>query len=354
MLAVIVILGILILIAVPSITKYIDQAKKNTYVNTIKDMVDAVRYSVVSEDSMAGKKEKAFLLSQVKLEKGSGKTPYGKLIDENSYVLVSKTTDGYTYKVQVKDDGGYCIELTDVDKLDKSKVKKCDEISNIEIVPELRTYVIGDTVTFAGSNWYVIKNSTSDEDYVTLLKETVLTHDELGENYAITRDETEYDTMAYYWSDTCHWSGNYGYTDYDDSGCAGHNDYEGSKVKEYLEETYINTLGVDNLKEVDGYKVRLINYDELMGNLGYTMDMTSEGAGEYPSANDNVPTWVYQNFGYTDGSNEVYGYWTMTPHPDYSRNVWYVDSTGTLHSYPVYHYYGRGVRPVINLLKSSI
>ena len=348
MLAVIVILGILILIAVPSITKYIDQAKKNTYVNTIKDMVDAVRYSVVSEDSMAGKKEKAFLLSQVKLEKGSGKTPYGKLIDENSYVLVSKTTDGYTYKVQVKDDGGYCIELTDVDKLDKSKVKKCDEISNIEIVPELRTYVIGDTVTFAGSNWYVIKNSTSDEDYVTLLKETVLTHDELGENYAITRDGTEYDRMSYYWSDTCHYKGYYGYTDTITSGCEGHNDYEGSKVKEYLEGTYITTLGADNLKEVDGYKVRLITTEELNANLGWVnLNTTAKTDNE----NANVPLWVYQNFG--ENQNGVYGYWTMTPHPDYSSGVCYVDRVGV-----VYHlnidYNNNSVRPVINLLKSSI
>ena len=213
-----------------------------------------------------------------------------------------------------------------------------------------QTYSIGDTVTFAGSNWYVIKNSTAEEDYVTLMKEKVLTHDELGENYAITSSGgTEYDTMAYYWSDTCHGGHTYGTTTYetsDTSGCEGHNDYEGSKVKEYLEGTYINTLGSDNLKEIDGYKVRLITTEELNANLGWTS--LNKLATE--SDNSNVPTWVYQNFG--DTSKNVYGYWTMTPRPDYSSNVWYVSYGGQV--LIDYVNYLNGVRPVINLLKSSI
>ena len=232
-----------------------------------------------------------------------------------------------------------------------------------------QTYSIGDVVTFAGSNWYVIKNSTSEEDYVTLMKEQVLTHDELGDyaitynNYTCTADNvtngeygctTEgekvskpYDTMAYYWSDTCHSEGYYGYTDDNNSGCEGHNDYEGSKVKEMLEGTYINTLGSDNLKEVDGYKIRLIKQEELQGNLGYSTEIT---ASYYEYSSENTPTWVYQNFG--DTSKNVYGYWTMTPHPDYSYLVWCVN--GRLDSNYVSNGYNVGVRPVINLLKSSI
>ena len=235
-----------------------------------------------------------------------------------------------------------------------------------------QTYSIGDQITFAGSNWYVIKNSSSEEDYVTLMKEKVLTNKELGE-YGIDYEKicsvyevedgtngctTEgqkvtipYDTMSYYWSDTCHETGSYGYTDTVDLGCEGHNDYEGSKIKEYLEGIYINTLGSNNLKEVDGYKIRLIRYEELMGDLGYTMDITSGGAGEYPDVNDNVPTWVYQNFGEgTNIDNNVYGYWTMT---EYSSGVWRVYSAGLLSYHSVYDN-SSGVRPVINLLKSSI
>ena len=207
------------------------------------------------------------------------------------------------------------------------------------------TYSIGDVVNFAGSNWYVIKNSSSQEDYVTLLKEKILINEELG-NYAY--NET-YDTMAYYWSDTCHSSNSYGYTNYDYSGCEGHNDYEGSKVKEYLEGTYINTLGETNLKEVDGYKIRLIKTSELNENLGW-FDLDKYAT---ESDNSNVPTWVNQNFGeVSDNSNGAYGYWTMTSHPDYSSGVWFVGTVGDLRSGIIY--YSGGVRPVINLLKSSI
>ena len=124
-------------------------------------------------------------------------------------------------------------------------------------------YSIGDTINFAGSNWRVVKNSTEEEDYVTLMKEVVLTNAELGE-YAYG---TGYDTMEYTWTDTCH-NANHGYSSSNYDNCNNTNDYATSKVKEMLERTYINTLGTDSLKEVDGYKIRLITLDELESNLG--------------------------------------------------------------------------------------
>ena len=36
-------------------------------------------------------------------------------------------------------------------------------------------YEIGDVITFNNANWRVINTSTADEDYVTVMKETVLT-----------------------------------------------------------------------------------------------------------------------------------------------------------------------------------
>ena len=46
LLAVIIILGVLLLIAVPTISKYIENSRKNTYVNTIKTMVNSVSTAV--------------------------------------------------------------------------------------------------------------------------------------------------------------------------------------------------------------------------------------------------------------------------------------------------------------------
>ena len=211
-------------------------------------------------------------------------------------------------------------------------------------VPAYEAYSIGDTIEFAGSNWYVIKNSTGNEDYVTLMKERVLTNAELGE-YAYNGT---YDTMSYYWNDNCHANNTYGYSSYSYN-CYNKNSYATSKVKEMLEGTYINTLGADNLKEVDGYKIRLITTNELNENLGWVnLQVTAKTDNE----NANVPTWVYKNYG--ENQNNVWGYWTMTPYPDYSSNVWHVYDAGFLGYYAVDSYYGDGVRPVINLLKSSI
>ena len=202
------------------------------------------------------------------------------------------------------------------------------------------TYSVGDVVSFAGSNWYVIKDSSVEEDYVTLFKATVLNNNELGD-YAT---KTGHNTMSYYWSDTCHYSGTYGYNNENNSGCSGHNNYEGSKVKEFLEEIYINTLGETNLTEVDGYKVRLITTDEITG-LGWT------NLGSSGSSNVDAPSWLYSGFR-DSNDNNTYGYWTMTEYSDSSR-VWIVNKDSYLNNDMVSNA-SYGVRPVINLLKSSI
>ena len=203
-------------------------------------------------------------------------------------------------------------------------------------------YEIGDMVTFAGSNWYVIKNSNSNEDYVALIKERVLTNAELG-NYAYNGT---YDTMEYTWTETCH-EANRGYSSYDFSNCDNTNGYATSKVKEFLEGTYINTLGADNLKEVDGYKIRLITLEELQQNLGTSTTIT---ASWYDIDTTIAPSWVCRNFG------NVFAYWTMTPNPDNSSGVWYVlDQGGKVQDSSVLAgSKALGVRPVINILKNSI
>ena len=194
-------------------------------------------------------------------------------------------------------------------------------------------YLVGDTVEFAGSNWKVIKNSTAEEDYVTLMKETILTNSELGE-YALG---TGYETMSYYWDDNCHPTA-YGYSR-DSWSCDNTNSYATSKVKEVLETRYLPTIGETNLKEVDGYKIRLITVDELTSNLGCVNDNCTSS---------QYATWLYQNC-----EGRILAYWTMTPDSDNSSSVWYVTSSGQIYHYFA-TYYHRGVRPVINLLKSAI
>ncbi len=159
-------------------------------------------------------------------------------------------------------------------------------------VPAYETYSIGDTIKFGGSNWRVIKNSTGNEDYVTLMKETVLTNAELG-NYALNGTS---DIMEYYWDDNCH-NANHGYSSSNKSNCDNTNSYATSKVKEFLEGTYINTLGSSKLKEINGYKIRLATIDELCTDIN--------------CLSSRYESWILNNYG--GNQNNVYGYWTMTP-----------------------------------------
>lgn len=340
LLAVIVILGILMLIAIPSVTKYIDSSKKEAYVKTINSMVEVVRYGIVSETSkysMNGKTTEVFYLTDIELEKGSNKSPYGDFAREYSYVVVTKEANGYKYEIQAKDDGDYCIEFINMDELDKSKVKKCDgvEIMRASIY---EAYSVGDQVTFLGTNWYVIKDSSKSEDYVTLMKEFVLTNSELGD-YAYNGT---YNTMEYTWSDTCH-NESHGYTSADYSDCNNTNDYDNSKVKEMLENSYISSLGSSNLKEVNGYKIRLITLDEIRNYLGLV------NGSKFLAEGNNVPTWVYKNFG--EKNNGVYYYWTMSPYGDEQNYL--VSYAEEITCFSIANT-SMGVRPVINLLKSSI
>ena len=212
-------------------------------------------------------------------------------------------------------------------------------------------YSVGDIINFSGSNWRVIKNSTTDEDYVTLMKERILTKSELGD-YAISINGTKRDTMEYTWTETCH-NANHGYSSEDKSNCANTNGYATSKVKEMLESRYLSTIGANNLKEIDGYKIRLITTEELHENLGWI------SLEQYATATDNsaVPTWVHQNFG--EGNNNVHGYWTMSPSTSWTGGVGIIFGSNVNHYNGGLYYfdvasYEYGVRPVINLLKSSI
>ena len=173
------------------------------------------------------------------------------------------------------------------------------------------------------------------------MKEKILTNAVLG-SYASSPDN---DAMEFTWNDNCH-NNNHGCTDYAYS-CDNTNNYNESKVKEFLEGTYINTLGTNNLKEINGYKIRLITLEELQQNFGWTELNAYATSGD----NSSVPTWVYRDF---TVDKIAYGYWTMTPKPSPSNNVWFMSTSEQLNVYYGHDYGNTGVRPVINLLKSAI
>lgn len=93
LLAVIVILGILMLIAIPSVTKYIASSRQKTFKNTASLLVDAVRNDVVSNDTGTCYVD----VQNIELEKGNKANLEG-------YIVATKGDDGtYTYTVNLFD-----------------------------------------------------------------------------------------------------------------------------------------------------------------------------------------------------------------------------------------------------------
>ena len=222
-----------------------------------------------------------------------------------------------------------------------------------------QVYSIGDTITFAGSNWYVIKNSTEEEDYVTLLKEQILSIDELGDyatgyctdidvqynRYGCTITNKKKNAMAYFYTDACLPDSIHS-TSFVDEECIN-TDYNTSKVKEMLENQYLPTLGSDNLKEIAGYKIRLLNWEDLSNNLGYYSEtVCTYYCREDRLVGSDTPEWIASS-----GSEEYY--WTMEPTGGYNDRI---DAIGYYKGLDGNHNIvtSIGVRPVINLLKSSI
>lgn len=130
LLAVIIILGVLMLIAIPSVTEYISNSRKSAYLDTAVSYITSVRNKVNQGDSFKFYDPYTYYLvkvghdktqSCVSLEKG-GASPFNNDW-EFAYVAVRYDGNSYTYGFMAKDGSGQTIRLLNEDKLVKEEVK---------------------------------------------------------------------------------------------------------------------------------------------------------------------------------------------------------------------------------------
>jgi hypothetical protein len=210
-------------------------------------------------------------------------------------------------------------------------------------------YLIGDEVTYNDVKYYVIANSGVKESTVTLLKAEPLTVEEVntygtghvnmynarsGDSYYHQAyDSNGYGGMAYYTSTTCGYNGSKWVYD----GCK--TNYAESEIKYVVDAWAADKFTSTDLREVEGYKARLVQKEELRSQF---YSSCSESA-TYCSKESTTPSWLY---------NSKYWYWAMSQYHNSSSHVWYVNYDGNLYSL-VYSSDG-AVRPVINLYKSKL
>ena len=132
LLAVIIILGILMIIAIPSVTKYISDSRKSAYVDTAKQIVGSTRNQVNEGKLGMYDTNTTYYIpaSYIKTENAS-KSPYGEFTQ--AYVGVIYNGTGYKYYWISTDDTGQGVKnITLSDKLDTDDIVSDLKASDIE------------------------------------------------------------------------------------------------------------------------------------------------------------------------------------------------------------------------------
>ena len=217
------------------------------------------------------------------------------------------------------------------------------------LVNAYNTYSIGQEVEYNGIKFYVIKDSSSEDDSVTMLKVEPLTVEEVNTYGGVETDDNHvnkytafyqntavnqngYGGMTYYSSEDCGHVNDSGIT----SGCT--NDYSKSDIK-YVVDAWARDNLITNYLEL-----RLINLEDLVTNLGY--EYVENGSSKYYEISENTPKWIY---------NANYSYWTMTQGNDANTEIMYITNTGQVNEANiVFSHIFSGVRPVIKIKKSVI
>lgn len=120
LLAVIVILAILLAIAIPKVTQYIANSRKDSMISTAKNLADSIRTSITNGvyEAPIGTDDITFIsVDSIRLEEGSKNSSFNaKWLSQYSYVAVINVgTDmepDYQYHVALRDSKRYTIPLS--------------------------------------------------------------------------------------------------------------------------------------------------------------------------------------------------------------------------------------------------
>lgn len=174
---------------------------------------------------------------------------------------------------------------------------------SIDII-EKKEYSVGEKIILNDySRWHVIEESSSNEDYVTLLKDDVINIEESDQALDVVKNKILFDP----------------------------ND---ENIKFYLDNTYKKELEKNNIKLGDNGEIRLITLNELLtlGNYNYQ---------DYNYYQTTTPNWLNTNV----------PWWTMTP---FSSDSTYYVYKGNIYFAKDKNITRAAIRPVIKVLKSNI
>lgn len=212
--------------------------------------------------------------------------------------------------------------------LDKLKNTVLNDIkTKLNTEEKYDSYSVGDVINYNEAEYVIIKPSNTNQNYITVLKQQPLTVQELTD-LEIELNEEKNDDQEF--------------------ALVSFNDiknFENTNINEILKK-WQESLNSEDLLEIDGYKVRLVKVDELTNELE-----CSDGFLNTSLNNISCSQSKYKDFIF----NSSYNYWTMISNDSYFYGI---DKSGNvLDMYNLKYkdeYYYQAIRPVVNILKSSI
>lgn len=176
LLAVIIILGILMIIAIPSVTKYISDSRKEAYINTAKEIIGGARNKVNEGKLSMFDTDTTYYIPAKKIKiENSFKSPYGDFTE--AYIEVTYSGTEFRYYWISNDKTGTGIEdVTSAKKLNVDLVEsniKDDDINNTVHVTTIgnrkKIKILDDNDMWHDYNdiqEYVIEDDIYNEEYM--------------------------------------------------------------------------------------------------------------------------------------------------------------------------------------------
>ena len=170
------------IIAIPSVTKYIEESRKSGYISTAKEIAGGARNLVYSGSLNLDDYDTTYYIDASCISTDNGyKSPYGDFT--KAYVVVTATNDNYEYYWTSVDDAGRGVKgLINVNKLDSNNIET--DISSADITTnrglDNREYVVvvneacqkGARVTRTGANI----NGLTGEEIIQICKRAKTLH----------------------------------------------------------------------------------------------------------------------------------------------------------------------------------
>jgi len=410
LLAVIIILGILLIIAVPAVTKFITDSRKETYVDTAKRIMNGAKNLAYTEEMDINDKNTTYYVpaSYIKTE-NEFKSPYGNFTE--AYVGIIVNDDGHEYYWISTDDTGHGINnITSYNELDEYDVVEGLNDNTIKNIVETtgignrnKIYIFDieskswiektlmESVTENGvpivckkatvlhtaectatnlgcfGAGYVSENKGTTITYGTIPNGTPKAGDAYdcklsmqegyNERFYYVKSDEQYSTLIYY--KNINNQETYVYDNVDENWHGPRNAYQYLPSKSEWDNPKIIPPGTRQIVAEDGNQINTFTYNDKSARL-LTYSEVKRVCGESQVSQigylDNC-NWLMENIGYyeSDSGTRSYGYWLETPIYSSTSLVYRLNGYGRLLNGSYANLSASfGVRPVITIKTSFI